>query len=101
MAEASLTSLEMTAIGAVSGTVEVCIMQPTVGVKNAIQEGRPIPRNPAGLYRGLLVRLPVRRAYKGQAVRDNTKAFCGAHRAFCVAAGSHCIKYSMLLCIMA
>ncbi len=59
MTEASLTSLEMTAIGAVSGTVEVCIMQPTVGVKNAIQEGRPIPRNPAGLYRGLLVRLPA------------------------------------------
>ena len=61
MAEASLTSLEMTAIGAVSGTVEVCIMQPTVAVKNAIQEGRPIPRAPAGLYRGLLVRLTMPR----------------------------------------
>ena len=57
MATPSLTSLEMTAIGAVSGTFEVCVMQPTVAVKNAIQEGRPIPRTPAGLYRGLLVSL--------------------------------------------
>lgn len=57
MAAPSLTSLEMTAIGAVAGTFEVCVMQPTVAVKNAIQEGRPIPRAPAGLYRGLLVSL--------------------------------------------
>ena len=76
MAEASLTSLEMTAIGAVSGTVEVCIMQPTVGVKNAIQEGRPIPRNPAGLYRGLLVRLPML-IYTGQAVCDTETGASG------------------------
>jgi hypothetical protein len=55
MATPSLSSLEMTAIGAVSGTFEVCVMQPTVAVKNAIQEGRAIPRTPAGLYRGLLV----------------------------------------------
>ena len=54
-AKPSLSSLEMTAIGAVSGTLEVCVMQPTVAVKNAIQEGRAIPRTPGGLYRGLLV----------------------------------------------
>ena len=52
---AHLSSLEHTAIGALSGTIEVCIMQPTVGIKNALQEGRPIPRTPAGLYRGLSI----------------------------------------------
>ena len=35
---------------------QVCVMQPTVGIKNALQEGRPIPRSPAVLYRGLGVR---------------------------------------------
>ena len=30
-------------------------MQPTVGIKNALQEGRAIPRSPAALYRGLTV----------------------------------------------
>ncbi|KXZ48758.1 hypothetical protein GPECTOR_25g342 [Gonium pectorale] len=30
-------------------------MQPLVGIKNALQEGRPIPKNPAHLYRGLLM----------------------------------------------
>lgn len=52
---ATLTPLEHTAIGAFSGMLEVCIMQPTVGIKNAMQEGRPVPRNPLVLYRGLLV----------------------------------------------
>ncbi|GLC46139.1 hypothetical protein PLESTB_001194300 [Pleodorina starrii] len=51
----TVTPLEHTAIGALGGTVEVCIMQPLVGIKNALQEGRPIPRNPAHLYRGLLM----------------------------------------------
>lgn len=31
-------------------------LQPTVGVKNALQEGRPIPRTVPGLYRGIGVR---------------------------------------------
>ena len=52
---AGLTSIEHTAIGALCGALEVCIMQPTVGIKNALQEGRAIPRAPAALYRGLTV----------------------------------------------
>lgn len=51
----SLSPWEHTAIGALAGFVEVGIMQPTVGVKNALQEGRPVPRNPMVLYRGLTV----------------------------------------------
>lgn len=35
-------------------------MQPTVGVKNALQEGRPVPRSPLVLYRGLVVRVCIR-----------------------------------------
>jgi solute carrier family 25 citrate transporter 1 len=53
----TVTPLEHTAIGALGGTVEVCIMQPLVGIKNALQEGRPIPKNPAHLYRGLLMNI--------------------------------------------
>jgi hypothetical protein len=51
----SLSPWEHTAIGALAGFVEVCVMQPTVGVKNALQEGRSVPRNPMVLYRGLTV----------------------------------------------
>lgn len=51
----SLSSAEHTAIGALAGIVEVGIMQPTVAIKNALQEGRPLPANPAAYYRGLLV----------------------------------------------
>jgi solute carrier family 25 (mitochondrial citrate transporter), member 1 len=46
---------EHTAIGAVGGVSEVILMQPMVAFKNALQEGRPLPRTPVGLYRGLLV----------------------------------------------
>ncbi len=53
----SLSPAQHTAIGALAGFVEVCIMQPTVGVKNALQEGRPVPRSPLILYRGLTVSL--------------------------------------------
>ncbi len=51
----SLSPWQHTGIGAFAGFVEVCVMQPTVGVKNALQEGRPVPRNPMVLYRGLTV----------------------------------------------
>lgn len=51
-----LSSLTMTAIGALGGATEVILMQPMVGIKNALQEGRPIPTNVAHLYRGLPVR---------------------------------------------
>lgn len=49
----NLTAVHHTAIGAFAGAVEVCVMQPTVAVKNALQEGRAIPRAPGLLYRGL------------------------------------------------
>ena len=43
-------------IGAVAGMTEVLVMQPSVAVKNALQEGRPVPwGNPTQLYRGLVV----------------------------------------------
>lgn len=51
----AVTALEATAIGAASGVIEVTIMQPTVTVKNAMQQGRPLPTTPIALYRGLLV----------------------------------------------
>ncbi|KAL4458201.1 hypothetical protein ABPG75_013066 [Micractinium tetrahymenae] len=51
----TVTPLEHTAIGALAGVTEVCIMQPTVGIKNALQEGRPVPRTLPTLYRGLVV----------------------------------------------
>ena len=41
--------------GALGGSVEVILMQPMVGIKNALQEGRPVPANPLHLYRGLAV----------------------------------------------
>lgn len=51
-----LTPVDLAAIGGMSGTLEVCLMQPTVAFKNAIQEGRPMPLNPIHMYRGLGVR---------------------------------------------
>jgi hypothetical protein len=51
-----VTALEHTAIGAVGGVMEVMCMQPMVAFKNALQEGRPMPRTVTQMYRGLLVR---------------------------------------------
>ena len=46
-------------IGAVAGMTEVLVMQPSVGVKNALQAGRPVPwGQPTQLYRGLVVSTP-------------------------------------------
>lgn len=53
--ESRVTPLEHTAIGAAAGMFEVCVMQPMVAFKNALQEGRPLPRTPLALYRGLVV----------------------------------------------
>ena len=61
-----MTPVDHAIIGGMSGTLEVILMQPTVGFKNAIQEGRPIPKNPLHLYRGVLVRqthLTIERAF--------------------------------------
>ena len=57
--ESNLSPATHTAIGAVAGMVEVCVMQPTVAVKNALQEGRPLPSSPGAYYRGLLVSLSI------------------------------------------
>ncbi|KAF8058077.1 mcfT [Scenedesmus sp. PABB004] len=54
-APSRVTPLEHTAIGAVGGVMEVCLMQPMVAFKNALQEGRPLPRTPLAMYRGLLI----------------------------------------------
>ena len=40
---ASLSPWEHMGIGAMAGMTEVLIMQPSVGVKKALQEGRPLP----------------------------------------------------------
>ncbi len=49
------SSLEQTFIGAASGTIEAAASQPTVAIKNAVQEGRPIQFNPRFMYTGLTV----------------------------------------------
>lgn len=54
-APSRVTPLEHTAIGALGGMLEVCVMQPMVAFKNALQEGRPLPKTPLALYRGLVV----------------------------------------------
>ena len=51
----TISPAEHTAIGALAGLTEVIIMQPTVALKNALQEGRALPRTPLQLYRGLAV----------------------------------------------
>ena len=103
----TLTSAEHTAIGALAGMIEacplpamqstptalsllssythalwqpqVCTFQPTVGVKNALQEGRPVPTNPRLLYRGLVVSLSISALRSTSLVHQSslTKVFCG------------------------
>ena len=51
----TLSPFEHTAIGALAGVLEVSVMQPTVTVKNALQEGRALPKTPLAFYRGYLV----------------------------------------------
>lgn len=65
----------MTAIGALGGATEVILMQPMVGIKNALQEGRPIPTNVAHLYRGL----PVRQAATAVLLRMHRNVHVTAH----------------------
>ena len=50
-----LSPAEHTIIGAIAGSMEVLLMQPTIAIKNALQEGRPVPWSPSALYRGLVV----------------------------------------------
>ena len=49
----SLTAFEHLLIGAMAGVAEIIVLQPTIGIKNALQEGRPVPRSISALYRGL------------------------------------------------
>lgn len=46
---------EQTAIGGISGVCEVTCTQPTVAVKNALQEARPIKFTPRFMYTGLTI----------------------------------------------
>ena len=48
-----VTAVEHTAIGGFAAMVEAVTMQPLLAVKNALQEGRAVPRNPLHLYRGV------------------------------------------------
>ncbi|CAM6105283.1 unnamed protein product [Calypogeia fissa] len=50
-----LGPLESATIGALSGVIEVLLQQPSVTIKNAIQDKQPISWNPRVLYRGVLV----------------------------------------------
>jgi hypothetical protein len=50
-----VTPIQHTAIGGLAGLIEVAIMQPTVMVKNCLQESRPFPANPITYYRGLFI----------------------------------------------
>jgi len=50
-----LTSGESGLVGAISGVIEVCINQPTVAWKNALQQSRPLIVTPRELYRGLTI----------------------------------------------
>eukprot|EP00873_Tetraselmis_striata_P012565 jgi/Tetstr1/432829/TSEL_022180.t1 len=50
-------SATQTLVGAVAGAVEVTCMQPTIAVKNALQEGRPVSLAPRALYRGYAVNI--------------------------------------------
>ncbi|ETL79255.1 hypothetical protein L917_20033 [Phytophthora nicotianae] len=52
-----LTALQNGAVGSLAGMIEMTIQQPWVAVKNAVQQGRPLPRSIPALYRGLGVSL--------------------------------------------
>ncbi|EEY69048.1 Mitochondrial Carrier (MC) Family [Phytophthora infestans T30-4] len=71
-----LTALQNGAVGSLAGMIEMTIQQPWVAVKNAVQQGRPLPRSISALYRGLGVSLSsiapvsaIRFAINGQLLR--------------------------------
>lgn len=57
MAPRALSAVESAGLGMFAGAIEVCVMQPTIFLKNTSQQGMPIGshllRQPAMLYRGL------------------------------------------------
>ena len=50
-----LSPLENLAVGAAGGALETCIQMPILTYKFCVQEGRPIPTNISGWYRGVFV----------------------------------------------
>ncbi|CAK0735994.1 hypothetical protein CVIRNUC_000674 [Coccomyxa viridis] len=77
----SLSPVEHTGIGAIAGSMEVLLMQPTIAIKNALQEGRPVPWSPSALYRGLGVNVG--------SIAPITAIQFGVHRALEAAQGSN------------
>lgn len=51
----SISPVESTAIGGLSGMIEVAIQQPLISWKNAVQDMRPVHLDPRILYRGVLI----------------------------------------------
>ena len=62
-AKRQFSFLEQTLIGGASGVCEVLCTQPTVAVKNALQESRPMSFTPQFMYRGVAV--SVKEGYGG------------------------------------
>jgi hypothetical protein len=52
-----LTALQNGAVGSLAGMIEMTMQQPWVAAKNAVQQGRSVPRSIPALYRGLGVSL--------------------------------------------
>ena len=50
---ATLSPLENITVGALGGAVEICIQMPILTYKLCLQEGRALPTNIAGWYRGV------------------------------------------------
>ena len=55
MPKNEVTAVQHTGMGGLAGLIEVAVMQPTVMVKNCLQEGRPFPTNPLTYYRGVFI----------------------------------------------
>ncbi|ETO60995.1 hypothetical protein F444_20921, partial [Phytophthora nicotianae P1976] len=89
-----LSGLQNGAVGSIAGMIEVMLQQPTVAIKNAVQQGRPIPWSVPALYRGVGVSLAsiapvsaIQFAVNGRLLRgltdptsapsDQTKVLCG------------------------
>jgi solute carrier family 25 citrate transporter 1 len=73
----TVSAWEHTAIGAMGGSMEVVLMQPMMAIKNALQEGRPVPTSLRHLYRGL----PVRAREEGAGAGTWAHVFGSTHRA--------------------
>lgn len=90
-----LNGLQNAAVGSLAGMIEVMIQQPTIAMKNAVQQGRAIPWSVPALYRGVGVSLgsiapinAVQFAANGRLLRllntsdgansDSIKILCGA-----------------------